>query len=108
MLHHDRHVADQDRGIVRVARHGLGILEIVEAQMQRAPRTQFRDIGAGRLAVGEVDRDLHPRRPVAGIQNAGRLVRDEFALMRDAARWNIALRDDPDALADMHVRSFYR
>jgi hypothetical protein len=58
VLHDNRNVGLEDRGVVGVARHRRGILEIIEAQMERPPRAHRHIVGADRLAIGERDGDL--------------------------------------------------
>ena len=57
VLHDDRHVGLEHRRIVGVARDRRRVVEIVEAQMQRAPRRDRDPIRADRLAIGEKDGD---------------------------------------------------
>src|SRR5262245_40790250 len=80
VLHDDRHVGFEHRGVVGVERNRLGILEIVEPQVKRAPRRDDNAVGADRLAIGEEDRHIHVRRALAGIEDARGLVRHQGAI----------------------------
>src|SRR5262249_35326191 len=55
VLHNDRNVRFEHRGIVGVARDRLRVVEIVEPQAQRAPGGDGHAVGADRLPVGEED-----------------------------------------------------
>src|SRR6185369_2262371 len=57
VLHDDRHVRLDDAGVVGGVWDGLGIAQIVEAQVQRAPRRHRHAIGPGRIAILEVEGD---------------------------------------------------
>src|SRR5262249_8310485 len=100
------HVRLENRGIVGVARDRLGIVEVVETQVQRAPGSDGDAVGADRLPVGEEDGDRDMRIAVAGVDDAGGLVRDQRAVGERALRRNVTLGDGP-ALASnaLHGRA---
>ena len=71
MLHDDRDVGFEYRGIVGVARDRLRVVEIIEAQVQRAAGGDGHAVRADRLPVGEENRDRDARVALPGIENAG-------------------------------------
>ena len=95
MLHDDRNVRFEHRGVVGVARDRLRVVEIVEAQVQRASGGDGHAVGADRLPVGEEDGDGNARVLLAGVEDAGGLVGDECAVGKRAFGGNVALRDCP-------------
>jgi hypothetical protein len=80
VLYDDRNVGLEDRGIVGIARNRLRIIQIVEAQMQRVLASDGDAIRADRLPVGEKNSNGHMRVTLAGVENAGGLVRDQVAI----------------------------
>jgi hypothetical protein len=80
VLHYNRNVRLEDRRIIGVARHRRWIFEIVEAQMQRAPRPDCNPIRSDGLAVGKKHRNANVRIVVSGIQYAGGFVRNQSAV----------------------------
>lgn len=59
MLHHDRNVGPDDAGIVRIQWDRLRVIKVIEPQTSSPPRVQADGIGADRLAIREVEDDLH-------------------------------------------------
>ncbi len=74
MLDHDRHIRFEHRRVIGIAGNRSRILEVVEAQMQRAARRNSDVVGSDRFAVREKDGDPDVRVLVAGIQQARGLV----------------------------------
>src|ERR1051326_3368298 len=58
VLHHDRDIRFNQTRIWRVRRNALGLFEVVEAQMSRAPAWDFESIWSDRILVLEKNRDL--------------------------------------------------
>src|SRR5262249_52690548 len=93
--------------VVRVARHRLRILQIVEPQMQGPPCCNAHPIRADGLAIGEIERDCDLGVPIGDIQEARRFVRQQRAVLARALARNITLRDRPDAVSyRLHFRAF--
>lgn len=77
MLHHDRHIRFEHGGMVGIAWHRLRVVEIIEAQVQGAARRHRYLIRPDRFLVGEEQGDDDVRVAVAGVEDAGGLVRDQ-------------------------------
>ena len=90
----------EDRRISRCRAESARVVEIVEAQMQRAARRDRHPIGPDRLAIGEEHRDPNLRVAVAGVEDAGRLVRDQRAIGKRALRRNVAFGNGPALASD--------
>ena len=56
LLHHDRHIGDEHRGIIRIAWNGR-IVEIIEPQVQRAAGAHREFVGPNGAAIGKEDRE---------------------------------------------------
>src|SRR6516164_2774216 len=100
VLHDDRNVRFEHRGVVGVARDRLRVVEIVEAQMQRAPGGDGHAVRADRLPVGEEDGNGDARVLLAGVEDAGGLVGNERAVGKRAFGGNVAFRDCPSSPSD--------
>ena len=100
VLDDDRHAGADDRGVGCVARHGLRVVEVVEAQMPRSATLDRHAIGADRVAVGEIDGDLDLRRIVGRVEDASRFVRDEGVLLTQPTTGNVAFGNRPNAMTD--------
>ncbi|GHD93386.1 hypothetical protein GCM10010508_49850 [Streptomyces naganishii JCM 4654] len=100
MLHDDRHVADQHRGVVGTDRHGAVPLQLVEPLVQGAARGDGDPVGAGRFPVREEERDLHVGVLVTGVQQARRLVA-RHRLRAGAGPGDASLGDRPHTLTDV-------
>ena len=82
VLHDDRHVRFEHRGVVGIARDRRGIVEIVKAQMQGAASRNRQAVGTDRLAISEKNRDCHMRVIIARIEDAGGFVLHEGAIRK--------------------------
>jgi hypothetical protein len=72
--------------------------------MQCAPRRNGHPIRADGLAVGEKEGDVDVRLPVAGIENASRLVRDESRFGKRTPRRDVPFGNSPALAPDgLHV-----
>jgi hypothetical protein len=100
VLHNDRHIRFEHRGKVGIPRHGGRFAEIVETQMQRAPRRNGHPIRADRLAIGEKDRNVDMRLVIAGIENARGLVRNQRLLQKRASRRDMPFGNGPAPASD--------
>src|SRR5690554_1933627 len=105
VLHHYRPVGFDQRSEVGVARQWLRILEVVEAQVQRAARGNRYPVGADRFAVGEVQGDGHVCVVVAGVEEARGLVGDERRVVVVAVAGDVAFGDRPGTPANGHQRA---
>ncbi len=79
VLDDDRHVRLEDRREIGIARNDLRVLQIVEAQVQRAPRSDGNTVNH-RLAVGEKHRNGNAGFLIAGVEDARRLVGNQRAV----------------------------
>ena len=105
VLNHDRHVRFKNRRIIGVARNDRRLFKIIEAQMQRAPRSDCNPIRADRLAIGQEYGDRDVRVPIAGIEDAGGLMRDQGVIGERTLRRNISFGNGPTLTADrFHCR----
>src|SRR6516162_905623 len=95
VLHDDGDVGFEYRSIVGVARDRLRVVEIVEAQVQRAACGDGHAVRADRLPVGEENRDRDARVALSGIENAGGLVGDQCAVGKGAFGGNVTFGDCP-------------
>src|SRR5262245_32339119 len=95
VLHDDGDVGFEYRGIVGVARDRLRVVEIVEAQVQRAAGGDGHAVRADRLPVGEENRDRDARVALPGIENAGGLMGDQCAVGKGAFGGNVTFGDCP-------------
>jgi len=68
--------------------------------MQRSPRRHRNAVWADRLTVGEEDGDIDVRCLVAGVENAGSLVRDQSAIGKRALRRDVSFGNGPTLAAD--------
>ncbi len=100
MLHDDRDIGDDHAGKVRIVGDGLGVFQVVEAQVKGAARRHLHPIRPYRLAFCEINRDLDVRVGVACVQNANRLVADELAGCARARGRNVPLGYRPDFVSD--------
>src|SRR5690242_16896009 len=100
VLHDDRLVGLDYRREVGVARHRGRIGQVVEAQMQGAPRADRYGVGTDRIAILEVKRDGDFGVTIAGVQEADGLVRDERMRLAHALARNVALGDSPTTMSD--------
>src|SRR5215216_265886 len=100
VLHHDRYVRLEHRGIVGVERDWLGVFQIVEAQMKGPPRRDDDPVRTCRVPVGEIDGEGDLGLAIAGIQDACRLMRKQGAILRAAFRGNITLGNGPPLTSD--------
>src|SRR5262245_35004906 len=100
VLQHDRHVRLEHRRVVGIARDRLRILEIVEAQMKGAARRHRESIDH-RLAIREINRQRDLCLLVGGVQDAGRLMRDQRPVRVRALRRDVALGDGPSLASDL-------
>jgi hypothetical protein len=73
-LHDDGHIRLEDRVVVGVARNGLRIDEVVEAQVQGPARRDRDQVWPRRRTVREIDGKDDVGIAVAGIENAGGLL----------------------------------
>src|SRR5215475_12845736 len=95
VLHDDRNVGFEYRGIVGVARDRLRVVEIIEAQVQRAAGGDGHAVRAGRLAVGEENGNRDARLALPGVENASGLVGDQRAVGKGAFGGNVTFGDCP-------------
>ena len=92
MLHHDRDIGFEHAGVIRFARHLFRLFQVVEAQVQRAPRGHGHAIRTDRFAIAEIKRDLHVRIDVVGVEQARGLVAFEArVVIVVAGRGNVLL-----------------
>ncbi len=80
MLNDDRHIRLEHRGVVGVAWDGRWILKIVESQMQRSLRSYRYAIRSYGLPIREEDGNANVCILVAGVEDAGRFMRDKGRL----------------------------
>src|SRR5439155_3039220 len=78
----------------------LRIIEIIKAQVQRAPAGDGGAIRPDWLPIGEKNGNGHVGVTFAGIEDAGGLVRDQLAIGIRAFGGNISLRNRPSPAAD--------
>src|SRR5208282_3990720 len=64
------------------------------------PRRHGNMVGANRLTVGEEDGDIDVRCLVAGVEDAGSLVRDQSAIGKRALRRDVSFGNSPTLAAD--------
>src|ERR1043165_9249922 len=102
VLHDDGDVGDDDGRVVGGARDRLGIGEVVEADVLRAPRRHGQAVRPGRLAIGEVDGDLDVRVGVAGVEDARGLVAEHLRLGTVAVVRDPTFSDCPMRASDVH------
>src|SRR5208282_6937152 len=64
------------------------------------PRRYGNVVGANRLTVGEEDGDIDVRCLVAGVEDAGGLVRDQGAIGKRTLRRDVSFGNSPTPAAD--------
>src|SRR5690625_2267266 len=106
MLHDYREIGTDDAREVLPLRDGFRVVQLVEAQVYRALGGNGHPVGAGRLAVAEVDRYLDVRIAVTRVEEAGGLVAGHLGLRPVAVGGDVPLGYRPDLLAkcSVHVR----
>src|SRR5262249_3646493 len=95
VLHDDRDVGFEYRGIVGVARDRLRVVKIIEAQVQRAAGGDGHAVRADRLPAGEENGNRDARVALSGIENAGGLVGDQRAVGKGAFGGYVTFGDGP-------------
>src|SRR6516162_2331652 len=95
VLHDDRNVGYEYRGIVGVARDRLRVVKIIKAQVQRAACGDGHAVRADRLAVGEENGNRDARVTLPGVENASGLVGDQRAVGKGAFGGNVTFGDCP-------------
>src|SRR5258708_40249502 len=68
--------------------------------MQGAGRRSRDPVGADRLAISKEDRNRDMRVPIAGVENASGLVRNQRTVGEGALGRNISFRDGPSLAPD--------
>src|SRR5262249_27683588 len=74
MLADERNIGDDRARIRSVARYSSGMIEVVEEQVLGPLCWHHNEIWSHRIAILEVDRDLHVRIALAGVQHANRFM----------------------------------
>src|SRR5581483_3800641 len=100
VLDNDRNVRAYDGGVRRVARDGLGDLEVVEPQMPGSLALHGEPVRPGWLAVLEIQHDLDRCSGIGDVEDAGGFVRHQLTLLTDALPRNVAFRNGPDMMPD--------
>ena len=95
VLNDDRNVGFENGRIIRVAGDGRGLFEIIETQMQRAPRRDCNAIRSDWLPIGEEYGDVDVRFVIADVENAGGLVRDSVCDQKKNSARECILRQRP-------------
>ena len=100
VLHDDRDVRLDQARVVGRERHRLGVLEVVEPQVERPPGRHRRAVRPGGLPVLEEERDLDVRVLVGDVEQARGLVAQHRRLGAVAVIRDPALGDRPALAAE--------
>jgi len=86
----------------------LRVGKIIEPEVQGATGGDHYAVGADRIAVRKENRDRDVGVGIAGIQDAGGLVRDQRTVRKRALRGDISFRDRPSLVSNrVHRLAFF-
>src|SRR5688572_19947365 len=108
MLHDDRLVRIDDRCERCFSWKRLGILELVETEVERTARRNRESIRTRGITIGEVHRYPYISVAFAGIEEADSLVTGHLRLRTVAPAGDVPFRNGPASSADGHLDSLSR